>query len=111
MTQETSPRGAHLVGSIPLESVEDVFLTSVREIGASRMVLSSTARRSSWEISAAAYLARASRSARGRESEPTWSARKGGRITRSLKTSHDRTTSPTMSTLDKRNGSRLVSVS
>ena len=33
MTQETSPRGAHLVGSITLESVEDVFLTSVREIG------------------------------------------------------------------------------
>ncbi len=33
MTQTTSPRGAHLVGSIPLESVEAVFRTSTRELG------------------------------------------------------------------------------
>ena len=33
MTQVTSAKGAHLVGSVPLESVEAVFLTSVRELG------------------------------------------------------------------------------
>ncbi len=33
MTQVTLPIGAHLVGSVPLESVEAVFLTSVRELG------------------------------------------------------------------------------